>query len=403
MLTMSDAIFPGYRFQILDPPIPGVAAHPSKDFGRVPHSPYGTACGTIKKGFAKMKSLTPALDAAFKLLYSSGDWRGLAPAATQFFDSTLASRDRCDNFFENFTPVWKPLLDAKDYVAAECVWERALDPAIAWEQANGRFLHKGTAFYFWAVTALLRGDLDRGYLLMHQGLEEDKLNWGNLTETKPGFALVSIDSANPNQWFHQWVLDQARFLGDLLNTYTTSHSRVLDFAEFRRRFLSASTNLDTLFLFAHSVARIMQLKKVPYYSRQNPFAGQLGANVLFDIVLVIDAAIKEKNAAGTQFSQHAAFLLNAAGSTLTVGHLTNHVQTAFANFDPACKSILDGTFRLPGAIPPTKLERDVALAYGVRNRGAHDVSSSPILWQRFDEIQQALFNVLFSVVDYLYR
>ena len=301
--------------------------------------------------------------------------------------------------------MWDPLRKAKDYIRAELVWERALEPAIAWEQANpGKFLHKGTAFYFWAVTALLRGDLDRGYLLMHQGLEEDKRNWGlNVTPTKPGFALVSIDAANPNQWFRPWVLDQAAFLGELLTEYSTSYSRALDFGEFRKRFLSSSTNLDTLFLFAHSVARIIQLKKVPQYSLQNPFAGQLEANILFDLVLVIDAAIKEKNAAGKSFSEHAAFLLNAAGSILTVGHLTNHIQSALTtNFDSTLKGILDGTFRLPGGIPLNRLEHDVALTYGVRNRGAHDVSSSAFIWQRFSEIQQALFNVLFSVVDYLY-
>lgn len=351
-----------------------------------------------------MKPLTPALDAAFQQIYGSGDWQGLAPAATEFFGSSLASRNTCDNFFENFTPVWNPLLHAKNYIAAEHVWERALDPAIAWEQSNpDNLLHKGTAFYFWAVTAPLRGDLDRGYLLMHQGLEEDKRNWGNLTQTKPGFALVSLDAANPNQWFHRWVLDQAAFLDAFLKTYSQTFSRVLDFTEFRKRFLASSTNLDTLFLFAHSLARIMQLKNVPKYALQNPFAGQLEANILFDIASVIDAAIKEKNSTETQFSQHAAFLLNRAGSALTVGHLTNHVQTALTNnFDGTLTGILNGSFRLPGGIPLNGFERDVAVAYGIRNRGAHAVSSSPTIWQCFTEIQHALFNVLFAAVDYLY-
>jgi hypothetical protein len=225
------------------------------------------------KAWFEMKPLTPALDAAFLKIYTSGDWQDLPPAARQFFNSDLASRDKCDNFFENFTPAWSPLLKAKDYSGAERVWEQALDPAVAWEQSNpDKLLHKGTAFYFWAVTALLRGDLDRGYLLMHQGLEEDKRNWGpNVTPTKPRFALVSIDAANRNQWFRPWVIEQARFLEAFLKTYSTTFSRFLDFAEFRKRFLASSKNLDTLFLFAHSVARIMQLKRVPRYALQNPF------------------------------------------------------------------------------------------------------------------------------------
>jgi hypothetical protein len=356
------------------------------------------------KGSSKMKSLTPALDAAFQQIYAADDWQGLAAAAEQFFNSSAATRDTCDNYFENFSTLWMRSLHGQKYDRAESLWENSLRPVVAWEQANpGRFLHKGTAFYFWAVTALLRGDIDRGYLLMHQGVEEDKRSWGvDLTPTKPGFALVSIDAENPDQFFRQWVLDQAAFLGHLLGTYSARHSRSLGFFEFRRRFLSSTTNLDTLFLFAHSVARLMQLKKVPRYSLQNPFAAQLEANILFDIALVIDAAIKEKNPGATLFSDQAAFLLRTSGSTLTVGHLTNHIQTAFGNFDAALKGILDGTFRLPGGVPLNRFERDVALAYGVRNRGAHDVSSSTMVWQRFDDIQETLFNVLFGTVDYLY-
>jgi hypothetical protein len=190
---------------------------------------------------------------------------------------------------------------------------------------------------------------------------------------------------------------------DFWKPSSTTFSRFLDFAEFRKRFLASSKNLDTLFLFAHSVARIMQLKKVPRYALQNPFAGQLEANILFDITLVIDAAIKEKNPIETQFSQHAAFLLTAAGSNLTVGHLTNHIQTALTNnFDATLTGILNGSFRLPGGTPLGRFERDVAVAYGIRNRGAHAVSSSSTIWQCFTEIQEALFNVLFGVVDYLY-
>jgi hypothetical protein len=88
---------------------------------------------------------------------------------------------------------------------------------------------------------------------MHQALEEDKREWGTITPTKPAFAFVSLDVANPRQWFHQRVVDQAAFLGDFISNYSTVYSRVLDFPDFRRRFLSTSTNLDTLFLFAHSV------------------------------------------------------------------------------------------------------------------------------------------------------
>lgn len=57
---------------------------------------------------------------------------------------------------------------------AELVWERVLQPALAWEHAHpGQFVHKGTPYYFWAMTAILGRDMDRGYLAIHRALEED--------------------------------------------------------------------------------------------------------------------------------------------------------------------------------------------------------------------------------------
>ncbi len=239
---------------------------------------------------------------------------------------------------------------------------------------------------------------------MHQAVEEDKREWRIVTtRTKPGFALVSLDATNPNQFFPQWVQNQAAFLGGLLNEYSRCQSRALDFSEFHNLFLSSLANLDTLFLFAHSVARIMQLKEVPQYSLQNPFAGQLEANILFDIALVIDAAIKEKYPTKKYFPKQAEMLLAASHQPLTAQQVKDCNQLFTSNFDGMVVNILDRTFQLPRHGSLTDFQSDVLLAYGIRNRGAHDVSSSPIVWQRFDDIQQALFNILFGAIDYLYR
>jgi|SRR5918996_1351579 hypothetical protein len=40
-------------------------------------------------------------------------------------------------------------------------------------------IHKGSAYYFWAVTCILKEDLEKGFLLMHQALEEDMRNRSN--------------------------------------------------------------------------------------------------------------------------------------------------------------------------------------------------------------------------------
>jgi hypothetical protein len=219
MLALSDAIFPSDGLQILNPPIPGVATHPRQDFGRVPHWLHGTAGGTIQN----MKQLTPDLDAAFQDLYATGDWRCLEQPAIQFFTVNPTAWDAHDHYFEHFTGIWRRLLSAGDYSAAETIWQQAFAPVFRWEQANpNKRVHKGTGYYFWGMTALLRGALDRGYLLIHQALEEDKTTHGNISPSTPALALVSLNDSDPRQAFIAWVREQVVFLKDLLGNYTTT-------------------------------------------------------------------------------------------------------------------------------------------------------------------------------------
>jgi lipopolysaccharide biosynthesis regulator YciM len=61
------------------------------------------------------------------------------------------------------------------FFSAEQVWQLAVQIATQWETLNqSKYrIHKGAAYYFWAVTCILKEDLEKGFLLMHQALEED--------------------------------------------------------------------------------------------------------------------------------------------------------------------------------------------------------------------------------------
>ena len=49
-----------------------------------------------------------------------------------------------------------------------------------------------------------------------------------------------------------------------------------------------------------------------------------------------------------------------------------------------------------------RLQCDVAIAYGLRNRGAHKIESEPVIWNDFDRIQRAVFRTFCATIDYLY-
>ena len=354
-------------------------------------------------------ALGSPIDQAFERLHAayfgnaSFTWDEFATAAFRYFEDNPEVAAAHDSYFNNFTIIWNSLIGAGKLHEAEHIWELALKPAQQWEQSHpGQRLHKGTPYYFWAMTALLRGDTDHGYLLIHQSLDEDIRTSGQQMPKTPGYALVSLNFEEVNQAFRQWVLEQAEFLNGFIENYVATYQRRLTIREVRRRFFDAPPSLDTIFLFTYTIARLRRITALPDYAVNNAFAGQLQINLLFDITLVIDQVIRSRNNAQWKFVHHAEHLLRTAGHALTNEQLRDVNGQFEGNFEAALQGALTGTLTVHSNVILDRLQCDVALAYGMRNRGAHKVESTPAVWQEFPSVQQALFRVLCAAIDYLY-
>jgi hypothetical protein len=352
-------------------------------------------------------ALGQPIDRAFDRLHeaylgnTSLAWDEFTSAALEYFDHNPNPPAAHDAFFNNFTIVWRFLADSGRLDEAEHIWERALEPAYEWEKTHpGQHLHKGTPYYFWAMTALSRGDIDRGYLLAHQSVEEDVRSSGQAKPDTPGFALVTLNYGKVDQAFRQWVIDQAAFLNNAIANYNAEHARALRVEDIKPRFFDVTPDLDTVFLFTYTLARLIKIGLSKRITK-NGFAGQLEVNLLFDLTLVIDSAIKAKNTGQWQFINHSAYLLKASGHTLTVQQLRDINDQFQTNFDKTTMSALVGTLSV-GTSVLDRMHCDVALAYGIRNRGAHNVQTASTIWQHFPAITVSLLRVLFSTIDHLY-
>ncbi len=365
------------------------------------------------QGF-ELLDLSPDLDAAFADLYRAlfrderPDLALFEDVALAFFDRFSGDSSKHDEFFNNFSALWRWFLREKRFDDAEGLWRIALQPAHEWEQLHaGQAIHKGTPFYFWAVSALQRKDLAKAHVLMHQALQEDARTHQREFPETPAFWFATLGYENKNQFFRAWVLEQAEAMRKHLAEYRRTRPGRLDLDVFRQRFLArvpSSQDLDVVSLFTYTLARLVALDTVPDYALSNSFAGQLELNILFDLCLVIENAIAKKNPSGGLFVCQAAFLSRSAGQSLNQQTLGNDINgDGFAqDFDRTLTSLLDGTFKLSSGRLLSPLERDLAIAYGIRNRGAHETSSVPTLWQGFSEIKQRLFNVLFLCIEKLY-
>jgi hypothetical protein len=352
--------------------------------------------------------LDPHMDAAFTTLYES-ILTGSQPnaldfdnTARAFFDQHLANATLVNAYFNNFTQLWALRLDQGHLLAAAALWDWALRPALAWEVQHTRQLHKGTPFYFAGMTAILARDLDGGYLLMHRALEEDIRTSGTPSPPTPAYAFVVMDAVQEQQAFRAWVLEKAALVTARLDEYRSKYGRSLDFASFRLRFLMKAQLRDEVFLFSHSVARVLYLKNLPPYLLLSDFAGQLCANLLFEVALVVDACIHQKHPSEWKFIKLAAHLSAVTGLGLSEKHLGEINGRFDQDFAGTTAALLDETLTLNDGTRPSGLSAALALTYGVRNRGAHNVTAVKVVRERFSELVRALLETLFAAIEVLH-
>lgn len=354
-----------------------------------------------------ISSLSPEMDEAFVRLYASRLGGGiLFPTA---FDSAATAFLGCttdfalhDLYFSNFTPLWNIHLRAGDLRNAESIWPWALRPAQSLEAGGGRRIHKGSAYYFWGMTVLLAEQIDRGYLLMHRGIQEDVITHGVFNPQTPGFALATLDDQKPDQAFRSWVQQQASALTARIDRYNTRHRRAFDLLSLRTRLLAIPDFREAAFLFSYALARSKQLLALPEPLWQGPFPAQVAFDVIFDFCLVVDAAIHYKNPGTHHFIVDAAHLAQRAGIALSQQDMGLFNKMFQADFKNTLLSVLQESQALPGQPPATGLAAALLATYGCRNRGAHSVSFFDLDSNTFDALVDRLVHTLCLAVETFY-
>ena len=325
-------------------------------------------------------------------------------ATIKYFDSHNKDFTSHNAFFDNFTILWRFLTELGRFREAESVWEFAISPVKQWEKINSpKVIHKGTPYYFRAMSVILSGDLDRGFLLMHQALVEDIRTLGNQLPDTPANAFVTLDYQKVEQAFRNEVLDTANFLDEFLTNYRNKFGNVLTLNEFRHRLFNIASLRDSIFLLVFTLSKVKSLiKKIDSNLRTNDFAGLIEIGTLFDLCLVIDSVIHYKNTTNHKYIDHMEFLSNSCSFSLSIARL-KEINTAFTgDFSGVVSRLLSGTWTFRDGTNLSLSELDLALSYGLRNFSAHRIESIPVIYKQFEDIFQRIINVLFLSIEKLY-
>ncbi len=323
-----------------------------------------------------------------------------------FFDENPDEFAAHDKFFNNFSVVWRRYLAQRRFFEASQVWERALEIAYDWEnQDPNKRIHKGTPYYFLGVTHILNSDLEKGFLLMHQALEEDKKTHNVDAPPTPAHAFVTLDHEEQNQFFRQQVIEIASFLDEMLEKYRSQRGGTLTLMDFKSKFLADTGLQETIFYFVFTTFRLERLlKESGSTPTESVFGSLLEANTLFDLCLIIDGAIKAKNntAKRKYFSDQVKFLSSQAALSLNAGKVGKLGQDFQSDFSKTLSKLLTSDYVYEDGTNPRPIEEDLAIAYGFRNFGAHRIEDQPVVYQNFADIVQRILNALFFAVEELF-
>jgi hypothetical protein len=346
------------------------------------------------------KDCGPELTPLFqRLLDGLGDVEhtDFSAAARMYFDGASPP----DPFFDNLARLALPFPDSRIYEGR--ILDIGLQVAHEWEASSGKRIHKGSGYYFAGMRDIILGDLDRGFLFMHQALVEDQRSGSSATPDTPALAFVTMNAAKMDQAFRQEVTRYADLVEGRLHAYRTAGRGTLTFDQLRAKAIARPSLLESLFSLVFAVARIVRLEQPAVaFTRDNQFADLLFGQIGFDLCLIIDQFLAEAFPRGGYFLDLATAYTTSATLGISRPDL-REANTGFGgDFRRTMADLLDGGYRLVGGATPNDLASDLMVAYGVRNRMAHGLTNEAIIEDRFEAIEHRLFFVIFSIAERLF-
>jgi len=361
----------------------------------------------------ELNTLNQKMDKQFESVYRS--YYGNKPfdinlfkkSASSFFDESLDKKVH-DRFFENFTILWQRLMKNDSLFFAEQIWQLAAQIAKDWEVRNqsANKIHKGAAYYFWAVSCILKEDLEKGFLLMHQALEEDKRNRSNELTSTPAYAFVKLDYKQQHQYFIRKVHEIAEFLEDRLKMYRLSRDGNLSLDQLKSVFMDNMELVDQAFLFVYELAYVKKLlSETNQGLTQNAYGSILMMNVILTFILIIDNVIKQKYTNKDPYRQDFINLLDHLSTRSSLIMDMNKLKAINKKANKDLEAIILDLLKSKSVFKNTKLkqiENDIGIVYTLRNSAAHRIRDRPFMHENFKQIVDSLFNIIFLTIEKLY-
>lgn len=304
--------------------------------------------------------------------------------------------EKHDSYFNNFTPVWLNLIQQKRFTEAEKIWKDALDIAFRWEKYRKLRIHKGTPYYFWAVTCFLNDDIDNGFWLMNQAYIEDKITHNTEEPNTPSRYFLHFETSQEQQFFRDKLLNIKDFLNKKLMDYSSGRNRTFDYNIFESKFLKDQQIMkDVKFHLNLNIFRLEKILRKAKPDERNTIASLLYLEIIFDLCRVFEYLIKDHT---TTLFDSVKNLSNKYKNTSLINNLQNSNDFGTANFMITLDDMLNGRYQINNSLPD-KIEIDILISFGFRNFGAHKIEENKLIVNNFETIVKSILNSIFLAIE----
>jgi hypothetical protein len=329
------------------------------------------------------------------------DWPRFAAATHAYLDA-LPTGENPDPYFDWIGNLALPRNQAP--LGHTGLWEPALAIVLEWEGRRARHAHKGSGYYFAGLRDVALGNLDRGFLYMHQAAIEDAWPDEDLVPNSPAGWFVTMNAREVAGTAHEFVQRYEGYLAGQLHAYVAAGRGALDLDGFRARVAANAQLFTPVSTAAHVIARLLSIDSARLGPiLENRFAPTLHTQLLMELCLVLEDVFQRLRGDRLVLGGHVAQagLDRMALTTNDIGKV-NELAATPASFDAFIYELLTTGGASAFGRPITDREVDFVIAVAVRNKAAHGGPRPTATDKNFDQLIARLFFAIFVVLEERY-
>lgn len=342
-----------------------------------------------------------------------------------FFDkyNSLDNWEQHDKIFQKFGHFWHYLdgnsIIIRPFQLCDYVFEKIFSLVDEWESKNPeKHIHKGTPYYFYGMICILKQDIDKGLLLMHQAYQEDELLFkvGKRTDKTPAMCFIYLDDTKAEQFFRGKVIETVQFLNYYLSKYGT-----LNISQLRANLFEDDNFKEESFYFVYCIFKLEKLiTKINKNLKENILASYINTAIIFELcklaevllkrryqkqeILMINKYNKNSKNKGLDFIHYIDYFcqdtsIHLSLRTNNIGYLNKELKNN-QTFSSTIKGIANHSYSHNNFVSsPLPIEYDIALTYCLRNFGGHTIKDQRTLSEEFEKIVISILNFIFLIIE----